>query len=153
MGTPPPSLTPIPANFQVVPTRPGTPVGGGRYRAMAPAWSTLLDCEYDERLRAVRFSALYEGVFGRGLMPIRRLAILTGKVLGPELYLTEFRQAIADGFINLTAYRIKLGPWDRRAGGAKSVHPDKTAKGLSRYANLSARWATLIRRSAERLRD
>lgn len=90
----------------------------------------LRSCEFDGRTDAIKFSAEFDGVYGRGLMPLGRLAIVIGKPVEHDKAVREFKKAVRDGFINLQAYRAPWTPWERRGrspGGLPRAKADRLA--------------------------
>jgi hypothetical protein len=66
----------------------------------------LLACEFDTWLWAIKFSAEFSGVPGKGVMPIVELVNTIGKPVAPAAYAREFRNAVREGFIDLCQYRM-----------------------------------------------
>jgi hypothetical protein len=66
----------------------------------------LLACEFDTWLWAIRFSAEFAGGPGKGVMPIVELINTIGKPMSPAAYAREFRDAVREGFIDLSQYRV-----------------------------------------------
>jgi hypothetical protein len=72
----------------------------------------LKDCEYDERMSAIRFFADIDGIFEHGTVPLGDVLSVAGGHVRPENYEEAFRKAVASGKISLTAYRtIAWTPW------------------------------------------
>jgi hypothetical protein len=66
----------------------------------------LLTCEFDTWLWAIKFSAEFNGLPGKGVMPIVDLVNTIGKPVSPAAYPREFRDAVRQGFIDLACYRV-----------------------------------------------